>query len=319
LTDPPRVPSGVTAIYAYYIGLAVHGSDGWKPVTAAGEIELMGTVDIAQTLASASVPTGSYDAIRFQVTSALVTFDGANYTATVQGGQLTVRIVGDASVSSSQPAAAIIDIQPTVINVGSESSPQFVLWAEARAFPVPSPEVSTNIQSQGHRFSLTGFGWWDSDLAAASSSLRLSGVSLTSSSLSLTVASSGSSDTSLKMIVISGANLSLGMSGPEAVPSAETGSAVFIVLDNGTLVQFRPLLGISTPMGSGVDQESVFDDLMMAGYNLTGGSSVHLSYSGPIELSFGLMTPPHGISSGTDYWVTVIGDNAIVSAEVTAA
>ena len=318
ITDPPRVPTGVTAIYVYYIGLAVHDARGWTTIMVAGDVELMGTVDMAQTLASTSIPTGSYDAVRFDLTSALVTYEGVNYTAIVQGGKLTIQMAGDAVVSSSQPAAALVDVQSTIVNVGSRSSPQFVLWADARAFPVPSAQVSQEVETEGHRLSLSGVGWWENDRMITNATLRLSGVSLSTNDLRLTVSNVGSSGTWLKMVVVTPANSSVGMAGEYSIPSVVTGSAVFVVLGNGTLVQFLPLLHVSMPMLSGESQASVLDALSMAGYNLTAGASLHLSYSGSIELSFGLVVLPRGITSGTSYWVTVIGDNAVTSNLVTA-
>ena len=318
MTDPPHVPSGVTAIYAYYIGLAVHGANGWKTVAAAGEIELLGTVNVAQTLASASIPAGSYDQVGFELTSALVTFNGINYTAIVQGGHLTNRIHVGTDVSSSQPAAALIEIQPIVMNVGTQSSPQFVLWAEACAFPVPESQISVSIGEEGNKFSLRGLQWWDNDEIKANATLSLSEVSLSVNSLNLTVANEGTTGTWLKMVVVSQANPVLGITREDSVPSAITGTAVFVVLDNGTLVQFMPLLPDSMHM-SGMNQRSVFDALGSAGYNLTAGSSVRLSYSGSIALSFGLFDQPSGITSGATYWVTVVGDHTISSTQVTAS
>jgi len=319
MTDPPHVQTGVTAIYAYYIGLAVHGAQGWTTVAVAGEIELIGTVNVAQTLASANLPAGSYDQVTLELTSALVTYEGVNYTAIVQGGHLTIRILGGTVVSASQPAAALIDVQPIVMNVGSESSPQFVLWAEARAFPVPSAQVSETTGTEGYRFSLKGLDWWDNDQNVANVALAVSGISLSANSLGLTVADSGTSGTWLKLVIVSEANPTLGITGEDSVPSAMIGTAVFVVLDNGTLVQFVPILHISMPMAGGESQASVLDDLRMAGYNLTAGSTVHLSYSGTIELSFGVIAQPSGINSGQTYWVTVVGDNTISSTQVTAS
>jgi len=317
MTDPPRVPAGLTAIYAYYIGLAVHGAGGWTTVMVAGEIELMGTVDVAQTLASATVPAGTYDAVRFNLSSAVVTYEGVNYTAVVQGDQLTVRIGGGTVVSPSQQAAAIIDMQPTIVNMGTSSGPQFILWANARAFPVPPTQVNEGIEVEGHRLSLTGIGWWDNDMAQASASLQLSAVSLSVNSLGITVADTGSTGTSVRMVVVSDENLSMGITDENPVPDQVIGSAVFVVLKNGTMIQFHPLLHISTPQ-SGDSQSSAYDALQMAGYNLSAGASVHFSYSGTINLSFGLVTLPKGITSGTTYWVTVIGDDAVTSTQVTA-
>jgi hypothetical protein len=319
LTDPPRTPHGVTAVFMYYIGLGVHGESGWTTIKQAGAIELLGTVGQALTLSSASIPAGTYDSVRFQVASAQVTYQGANHSAIVQGGQLTVKIIGGAVVSGSQAAAALIDIQPTVINVGTSSSPQFVLWAQARAFQVPSDQASGATQSEGHRFNLQGNGWWDNDQAKASASLQLSGVSLSPNSLSLNVEDVGSGGTSLKLVAVSSSNFASGSTGGDSVPEEITSSAVFVALSNGTLVQFLPYLHASMPDMRGENQGSVFDALLSAGYNLTGGSSVHFSYSGSVQLSFGLFSQPQGITSGSTYWVTVIGENSIATTSVTAA
>jgi len=318
MTDPPHVPTGVTAIFAYYIGLAVHDAQGWTTVAVAGEIELLGTVNVAQTLASANLPTGTYDQVGLELTSALVTYEGVNYTAIVQGGHLTIGILGGTVVSPSRPAAALIDIQPIVMNVGSESSPQFVLWAEARAFPVPSAQVSESTGTEGYRFSLQGLNWWHDDEYIASTELAISGVTLSANSLSLSVADPGTSGTWLKLVVVSEANPTLGITAKYSVPSAITGGAVFVIQDNANLVQFMPILHTSTPMSGGESQTSVLDALGMAGYNLTAGSSVRLSYSGNIELIFGVFAQSGGIISGDAYWVTVVGANTISSTEVTA-
>ena len=104
-----------------------------------------------------------------------------------------MEIIGGAKVSNTQAAAALIDIQPTVINVGTSSSPQFVLWAEARAFQVPSDQAGGGVETEGHMFNLKGNGWWDNDETMAKASLQLSQVSLSSNSLSLTAADTGSS------------------------------------------------------------------------------------------------------------------------------
>ena len=318
LTDPPRVPAGVTAIYVFYSDLSVHGPEGWTTLKTAGAIEVMGTVNVGQTLASANLPVGSYDSIRFDVASALVTYDGLNYTAFVQGGQLSVRIEGGSLVSASQPAAAIIDIQPTVVNVGGGSSPKFVLWAEAQAFPVPPSQVEATFGEEGHRLNLAGAGWWDDDRVRANATLQLSSVSLSANSFGLTVADVGSSGTHLKMVVVSASSLPAGMGGEVSVPAEVTGSAVFVVLANGSLVQFLPILHASMPDVRGEQQSSVFEALLQAGYNLSAGASASLSYTGTISLSFGLFGPPGGVTAGTTYWVTVIGDNTAASAQVTA-
>jgi hypothetical protein len=236
-------------------------------------IELLGTVGQALTISSATVPAGTYDGLKFEVTSAQVTYQGTNHSAIVQGGKLTVKIEGGAMVSASQTAGALIDIQPTVIDVGTSSSPSFVLWATARAFQVPSAQMTGGTEDEGHRFSLAGFGWWDNDNAEARATITLSSVSLSSGSLGLTVQDTGSSGTELKLVIVSSTNIIPGTSEGDSVPDVMTSTAVFVALDNGSLVQFLPILHASMPMVRGENQMSVYDALLMAGYNLNAGAT----------------------------------------------
>jgi hypothetical protein len=281
----------------------------------------MGTVNLAQTIASVNLPSGTYDAVRFQITSAEVTFNGANYSAVVQGSQLTIWFETDAVVSGQQASAAIIDIQPTVINVGTISSPRFVMWATAKAFPVPSTDVVTGMGVDGNSVSLSGMKWWDDDRAHASVNLQISGASLSANLLSLNVKDIGASGVKIRMVVVTNANLSGSTGSPDEVPREMLGSAVFLIRPNGTLVEFNRTGGIVSPYVTGVDVNgsSIIDALQLAGYNLTAGSSVGLSYSGAIQLGFGLLAPAQGIASGTSYWITVIGEGAVASTEVTAS
>lgn len=320
LTDPPHVPIGVTSVYVYYNDLAVHGSNGWTTLKSSGDIDFLATVNVGETLASASMPAGSYDSVNLIVSSVLVTYNSVNYPAFVEGGgQLNVKIEGSVIVASSQATATIIEISPTVVNVGSSSVPKFILWSEARGFPVPADQVNASLEVEGNRLSLSGMGWWDSDKAASNASLSVSSLTLSANSLGLTVSNVGAAGTYLKLVVISGINPLAGVGGGAAVPAAMTGSAVFTVLSNGSLVQFLPVLSMGTPQMTGANQSLVFDALYKAGYNLPGGGKVHLTYTGPIELSFGLFVLPPGVKNGSTYWVTVIGDDAVTTTQVTAS
>lgn len=75
------------------------------------------------------------------------------------------------------------------------------------------------------------------------------------------------------------------------------------------------LSGTNLAVGS---QILVLDALRTAGYNLTAGCSVDVSYSDSIELSFRI-AQSSGINSGQVYWVTIVGDNTISSTQVTAS
>ena len=109
LTDPPSVPEGVTAVYINYSGLALHakglGDGGWVTVAGQGTLETLGLVNISQTLTSGNVPSGTYNLLAFNITSAEVEYLGTNYSATVNSGRLIVPILGGLTVNSSNPAA----------------------------------------------------------------------------------------------------------------------------------------------------------------------------------------------------------------------
>lgn len=143
LTDPPHVPNGVTGVYVTYTNLAVHVADagnqsGWTTLSTAGAIDLMSTLNVSQTIAAVQVPTGLYNALRFNVTSATVTLNSKNYTSFVANSELFIPIKGGIVVNDSKPSATIIDISPIVMNIGSSSNPEFVIRSAATAYAVPS-------------------------------------------------------------------------------------------------------------------------------------------------------------------------------------
>jgi hypothetical protein len=86
LTDPPILPNGVTAVYIAYQNFHVHssrgsGSSAWHPFQAVGTTELVGLANSSKTIAVVSAPVGSYDQLMLNLTSAVVTYGGKNYTA----------------------------------------------------------------------------------------------------------------------------------------------------------------------------------------------------------------------------------------------
>jgi len=198
LTDPPCVPSGMTKVYVTYADLAVHASgapnaSGWTVMRASGSIELLGTVNISQTISSVKVSTGTYNMIRFNVTGAEVTYYGKNYTAFVQTSELTIPIVSGISVVASTPSATIIDISPTVINTGTQAIPQFIITSAADAYPVPSAAVTVQQQQEGSQMSLTGLSWWQTIAQASTAHLSVVSASLNQTYLNLKVTNTGGS------------------------------------------------------------------------------------------------------------------------------
>ncbi len=84
LTDPPSVPAGVSAVYISYSNLALHltelGDSGWVTVAGHGTVDTMGLVNLSQTISTGNVPSGRYNLLVFNITSAKVEFLGTAMT-----------------------------------------------------------------------------------------------------------------------------------------------------------------------------------------------------------------------------------------------
>ena len=329
LTDPPVAPAGVTGAYVSYSDLMVHVSgagnqSGWYPVDSEGTIELLGSVNFSQTLGTVTVATGDYNLIRFNVTSAKVTYNGINYTAFVPSSELTVRIVGGVQVTNSKASATIIDLQTTVMNIGSRSNPEFVIRPVVRAYPVPSSQVTTGMEQHGFRQDLRHLSWWKSLQESYTANLQITTASLAANSLSLTVKNSGNHSTILSLVTISPLVDFLGIVHPGShLSDSLLNSATFLILKNGSLVPIRSFVAQALATGAAGDQarESVYKSLFgTVGYNLTVGASTAFTYSGQIIIGYpALRESVSGtIVSGQSYMVTVLGTQAVASAVVTA-
>ena len=326
LTDPPHVPLGVTKVYIAYSNLAVHVSEagnqsGWTLLKSDGSIELLGTVNVSQTISSVKIAAGEYNLLRFNISSAQVTYNGKNYTAFVPRSALIVPIVGGIEVNASKPSATIINIQPTVYNIGSASNPEFMIRHWAKAFPVPSSQVTEEEEHEGHRLSLIGKAWWTDVLERYTSNALITSATLTPTSLSLTVKDTGNQSTKLRLAVVSPLATPLIGAEHDRPPAVLFGSAIFIVLPNATLLPIQKYILAAHQQGVGA--EDVVTALASGGYNLTAGASATLGYKGTITLGFNLhiVQPLQGgqsIVPGQQYLVSVLGDEALASQVVVA-
>ncbi len=331
LTDPPIIPTGVTAVYVSYSNLSVHISgagnqSGWYPVNSHGTIELLGSVNFSQTLGTVTVANGVYNLIRFNVTSAKVTYNGVNYTAFVPSSELKVPIIGGVEVTDSKPSAAIIDLQTTVMNIGSQSNPEFMIRPVVKAYPVPSSDVTVNMQHRGFRQDLKGLKWWTSLRESYTANLQITTASLTANSLSLTVKNTGNHSTVLGLVLLSPLVSPLMGRGdrPDShLTDSFLNSATFLILKNGSLAPLRTFAAQALMSGSAGEtaRETLYKSLFTAvGYNLTVGSSITFTYSGHIVIGYPLLQES---ISGTvvplqQYVITALGTQAVASTVVRA-
>ena len=279
----------------------------------------MGTVNIGKTISSVKIEAGTYNLIRFNVTGAEVTYYGQNYTAFVQTTELTIPIVGGIGVVASTPCATIIDISPTVINAGSQSSPEFIIRSVASAFPVPSTAVTMQQMMEGYQMNLMGFSWWQTIEQQSSATLSIGAASLNSTYLNLKVLNTGGSSTVLNLVTVTPIANATTAGHQGVLPTALGQSAIFIVLSNGTLAQF---FVYPTAVSATVGAISV-GLFAQRGLTLPPGATATLTHPHDIII-LGFMGvavgPPVGIIlKGHQYLVTVIGEQASASTIVTAS
>jgi uncharacterized protein DUF4382 len=308
LTDPPAVPNGVTAVYVTYSGIQVHAigpnDSGWVSFPGQGTIDTLKLVNLSQTISSGSLPSLTYNMVRFEITKVTVTYLGANYSAAIASGKLVVPIVGGVKVSSSNPAAALVDIQPTVLNLGNQSNPSFTIATGARALQVPSDEVSDSMRDVGNRFSLQGHMWFQDFSRHNSANLTLSGLTLSASSFSFSAANTGSDAVTLRMVILTPAGQNQnGDSGMGMFSSPMGNSAIFVVQSDGSLKLVSGSPEMEMPM------------LAASTYTIAGGASHSFTFTGTITTILG----KHAISSGTEYNVILFGSGILATQTVTAS
>ncbi|MGA2874040.1 MAG: DUF4382 domain-containing protein [Nitrososphaerales archaeon] len=328
LTDPPTVPVGVTAVYATYNDVQVHVSgagnlSGWYDLHSSGKINLMSVINVGQTIASTSVPTGIYSALRFNITAAVVTYQGKNYTAHIAtssaaGSQLTVPIVGGIQVSSGQSSAAIIDMTPTVILAGNSTNPQFAFVNEAKAYTIPANSVSRALILKEHQVNLTSQGWWAKIVDSAH--YQLIAASLSPNSLTIKVDNTGNVSIVFRFAAVTATESQKGGD----VSSASI-SEYFAVEPNATLV---PITATSKLQMAWV--------LAAGGYLVPPGSSVTFTYSGqimtgsvaiqtsapskgPTTTTQVVQNTPEPVVAGQSYVITIRGDGSPAQTEVVAS
>jgi hypothetical protein len=283
---------------------------GWQVLSQSGTIDLMKTINVSQTVALSKLPAGGkFNALGFNITSVVVTYNGVNYTADLVYGEhaLFVPIPGGISISSAQTQAVLIDMTPKVLLLGTPSSPTFAFLPQARAYVVPTSAIPAQATYVGERHDLDGDSWWSA--IVRSSEFAVTGVHLTPNSVSITVENTGNASVVFRLAAVMSQYSTSGGDAP--IPSV---SDVFVVEPNATLVQL-----------SGSSKSELIAQVGTGGYLLPVGQAVTFTYSGPIEIGllaqFSSTVPqqPQQIVVGQNYVVGLFGNDKVAAAGTTAA
>jgi hypothetical protein len=305
-TDPPVYASGVSKIYVQFSGEDLHSvasaaASGWVGLNSTGTVELTSLVNTTQTIASNKIKSGTYDMARLDVTSTTDLYNGKNYTASMPSGQLTASLTSQLKVNSSAPSAAVIDLQTVVINAGNTTKPQFSFSASVKAAVVPSSDVSASV-TIGARADFHTQSWWNLLIVKSAASLQITSANMNSGSLDVVVWNNGGASTALQIVTVTPVS-ALGTVSP-GLPPTLTGSATFVVNQDGTL--------------SSSTQASQQALLGGPGMNLAAGASAPLSYKGAIQVGKGGLLTVTGVIQGERCLVTVISSDSAASLVVVA-
>ena len=318
LTDPPTVPAGTTALYASYSDVQVHvngegNNSGWIDLHSSGSVNLMGVVNATQTIASANIQQGDFNALRFNITSATITYQSKNYSVGLiyQQHIVFVQISGGILVRNGQTTVSVIDLAPTVILVGDPQNPSFVLIPQARGYVLPADSVSQVHTEVGERDEIENnpaLMWLHQ-----STHFQITSVKLTPSSLSITVMNTGNASLVFRVAALSSTQSVSGgsMPGDIGIPPAAI-SEYFAVAPNASLIALTE-----------ANHVPIYQTVAANGYFLSPSASVTFSYTGPITL--GVLTAvwhsgfqTQQINVGQNYIVKIMASGLVSSTEVTA-
>lgn len=121
LTDPPTVPAGTTVLDLTYSNVSLHvayanGTSAWLPLSASGTVNLFSLVNMTQTIASTTIPTGSaVDKIQFTIAAVDAKINGTIYKVTALSSTLLVSVAN--SQVNQTLSGVLVDFNPTLVQI----------------------------------------------------------------------------------------------------------------------------------------------------------------------------------------------------------
>jgi len=204
LTDPPNVPAGTTVLNLTYSDIALHltysdGTNEWLSVGTSGTVDSFSLVNMSQTIASTTIPTGSkVDKIQFTIVNVDVVINGTTYNVTTLSNTLVLAVAN--SQINQTLSGVLVDFNPTIVQIQSADTngtplSYYVLVPSATASVVNSLDqaqirVGTIVNLDGRdRDRITNVVEdFSQNISVESASLQMNG---NSTSLSVTLKNNG--------------------------------------------------------------------------------------------------------------------------------
>jgi hypothetical protein len=273
LTDPPVVPPGVTSVVIQYSDVFADISNAgdagrWYRAAGPGSIDLMSVVNVSQTIVTSPVPVGTYNAIRFNITSATVTFNDTVYSATVPSGWIRVPLrAGGTRVTPTADSGVVIDMAPTVLLVNENGDLHFIVMPVVRGFPVPG-SFQKSLEGSGAREDRSDQKFLNQEEREDIGNIIIQSAFLNKTSLTITVKNIGAADVTLTLAMLVGLSQYSVTSGNLTIYSDLRSYQIFAVLANESLEVAQSRSQLISQFQSG-----------QLGYHLASGASMTLSYT----------------------------------------
>ncbi len=126
LTDPPTVPDGTTLLNLTYTDFSLHvtypnETAAWIPVDASGTVNLLSLVNMSQTLAATTIPTGSaVDKIQFTIADVKAVVNGETYNVTALSNSIVMTISN--SAVNQTLSGVLVDFNPTLVQIQGDDA-----------------------------------------------------------------------------------------------------------------------------------------------------------------------------------------------------
>ncbi len=217
LTDPPNVPRGTTQLNVTYSSIQLHvvysdGSSNWVAAQESGRVNLLSLVNVTQTIATLSLPTGStVDKLQFKISEAETKISGKDYPVTMLSDTLLISI--KQTKLNGTKTGALIDLRPTLVQINATNSTggsvsYFVLAPSASA--IVKSNVSETQSTIGCKSKLNDddnkeldreYKRASNNVTVTQSSLSVNGNVTT---LSVTIKNIGKTNATLSSLTVSG-------------------------------------------------------------------------------------------------------------------
>lgn len=211
LTDPSVLPPGVSALWASYSDIEAHTLVGnasvWVTIAGAGSVNLLALQTQSVTLGSAKVSSGSFDRIRFDLTSVTLNFYGTNSSVYIQNPQLVSPLPQSGlQVNANSSVGVLIELATTVLPYQDGSKISFILTPSASSTVIPSSHWNESLAKIGATLNLSTQTWFKPTQGSLGSNLTRLIAEISPTTLLVALQNVGNTSITLSSLMVLGSS-----------------------------------------------------------------------------------------------------------------